>query len=134
MTRKVTVIGDPGVVAGMRQHAQVVSWPSPDAGGADVVVVADGERLEEVARFITERAPSAVVLATESAWCAELLERTRFPRGRVLGVADAGAVADAVLGAVGSEHEVTLRHDGERGRDGFHAVLACIGAEGALRI
>ena len=134
MTRKVTVIGDAGVTAGMCQHANVVRWPSPDAGGADVVVVTDGERLAEVAEFITTRAPSAVVVTTEAAWCEELLERTRFPRGRVLCAVDVAAVIDAVLGAAGSEHEVTLRHDGEHGRDGFHPVIACIGAGGVLRI
>lgn len=134
MRRKVTVIGDCGVTSGMCQHADVVQWPSPGAGGADVVIVADGERLAEVADFITNRAPSAVVVTTEPAWCAELLERTRFPRGRVLGAADVPAVTDAVLGAAGSEHEVTLRHDGEHGQDGFHPVVACIGAGGVLRI
>src|SRR5437763_17067448 len=103
MRRKVTVIGDPQVVAGRSEHAKVVSWPSPDCAGADVVVVADGDRLDATAEFIARRAPASVVVATDAAWCEELLERTRFPRGRVLAADDVAAVVDAVLGESGAE-------------------------------
>jgi hypothetical protein len=134
MRRKVTVIGDPDVVAASRQYAKVVTWPSPDASGADVVVVADGDRLVEVADFIARRTPAAVVVATDTLWCAELLERTRFPRGRVLAAQDVAAVVDAVLGESGAELDVTIRHDGEHGQDGFHRVRARVGGGGAFAV
>ena len=76
MRRKITVVGDPAVVAPSREYAQVVRWPSPDAGGADVVVVTDAARLTEAARFIARRTPAAVVVATDADWCAQLLEQT----------------------------------------------------------
>jgi hypothetical protein len=122
------------VVAASCQYAQVVTWPSSDAGGADVVVVADGARLTEVADFIARRTPAAVVVTTESAWCAELLERTCFPRGRVLATRDVAAVVDAVLGESGVELDVTIRHDGEHGQEGFHRVRARVGAGGVLAV
>jgi hypothetical protein len=134
MTRKVTVVGDPSVIAASRQAAAVVEWPSPDAPGADVVIVADGERLTEVADFIARRTPAAVVVATDAAWCAELLARTRFPRGRVVSASDVAAVVDAVLSGSGAELDVTVRHDGEHGQDGFHRVRARVGAEGVLSV
>jgi hypothetical protein len=134
MTRKVTVIGDPEVVAASRRHAEIVVWPSGDAGGADVVVVAEGTRLAEVAAFIARRMPAAVVIATDPAWCAELLERTCFPRGRVLAADDVPAVVAAVLDASCAELDVTVRHDGEHGQDGFHRVRARVGAGGVVAV
>jgi hypothetical protein len=134
MTRKIAVVGDPQVIAARRQHAKVVAWPSPDAAGADVVVVADATRLADAADFIARRAPAAVVVATDPAWCAELLERTCFPRGRVLAAQDVAAVVDAVLGESGAELDVTLRHDGEHGHDGFHRVRARVGAGGVFAV
>jgi len=128
MRRKVTVIGDSGVMSGLSQHAKVVTWPAPDANGADVVVVAAGDDLEQVADFVARRCPAAVVVATDAAWCAELLERTHFPRGRVLaaGSASVAAIADAVLGDSGAELEVVLAPD-ER-------VRARVGASGVFAI
>src|SRR5258708_7713494 len=102
MRRKVTVIGDPSVVAGSRQYAEIVTWPSPDSGGADVVVVADGDRLEDVADFIARRCPAAVIVATDASWCSELLGRTQFPRGRVIATDDVAAGLDAVRAAAGA--------------------------------
>ena len=134
MRRKVTVIGDSTMIDEGRQHAKIVTWPSPDAGGADVVVVADGNRLEEAADFIARRCPAAVIVATDPTWCAELLERTRFPRGRVFAAADVAAAVDAVLGESGVELEVTLRHDGEHGQDGFHRVRARVGSGGVFAV
>jgi hypothetical protein len=134
MRSKITVIGDPDVVAGSRQHAEIVAWPSPDSGGADVVVVADGDRLEDVADFIARRCPAAVIVATDASWCSELLRRTQFPRGRVIAADDVAAVVDAVLGASGAELDVTLRHDGEHGQDGFHRVRARVGAGGVFAV
>ena len=127
-------MGDPDVVAASRQHAEVVVWPSPDAAGADVVVVADSDRLTEAAEFIACRAPAAVVVATDAAWCRELLARTCFPRGRVLASSDVAAVVDAVLGESGAELDVTVRHDGEHGHDGFHRVRARVGAGGVSAV
>src|SRR4051794_4051434 len=98
MRRKVVVAGDPSLVAAMRQAADVVVWPSSDAGGADVVVVADGGLVAEVADVLARRAPAAVVVATDAGWCDELLARTCFPRGRVFAAADVAAAVDAVLG------------------------------------
>lgn len=134
MRRRVTVIGDAQVVAEMRQHAQVVTWPSPDASGADVVVVADGDTLPQAADFVARRSPAAVVVATQPDWCAQLLERTKLPRGRVIATDDVAAVVDAVLADSGAQLDVTIRHDGEHGRDGFHRVLARVGAGGAFAI
>jgi hypothetical protein len=134
MRRKISVVGDPEVVAERRQDAEVVVWPSPDAAGADVVVVADGDRLAEAADFITCRTPAAVIVATDAAWCAELLARTCFPRGRVLATSDVAAVVDAVLGESGAELDVTIRHDGEHGHDGFHRVRARVGAGGVFAV
>jgi hypothetical protein len=134
MRSKVTVVGDPQVLAGRRQDAQVVAWPSPDAGGADVVVVADGARLAEVAAFAARSAPGAVLVASDPAWCEELLALTLFPRGRVIATQDVAAVVDAVLSASGAELEVVVRHDGEHGRNGFHAARAWVGAGGVLAI
>lgn len=134
MRRKVTVIGDATVVTESRQHAKVVTWPSPDCGGADVVVIADATRLREAADFIARRCPAAVLVATDPAWCEELLERTRFPRGRVLAADDVAAVVDAVLGESGAELEVTVRHDGEHGQDGFHRVRARVGSGGVFAV
>jgi hypothetical protein len=134
MRRKVTVIGDPSVVAGSSQYAKFVTWPSPDSGGADVVVVTEGDHLEEAASFIARRCPAAVVIATDPAWCGELLDLTRFPRGRVIAAADVAAVVDAVLGASGAEVDVTLRHDGENGQDGFHRTRARVGAGGVFAV
>jgi hypothetical protein len=134
MRSKITVIGDPRVVAGKRQHAKVEGWPGPDCGGADVVVVAEGDRLAEAADFIARRCPSAVIVATDAAWCQELLERTHFARGRVMAADDVVAVVDAVLGSSGEELDVTLRHDGEHGHDGFHRVRARVGAGGVFAI
>ena len=108
MRRKVTVIGDSGVLSAMTQHAKIVTWPSPDAGGADVVVVTVADRLQEVADFVARRCPAAVVVAAEADWCAELMRRTCFPRGRVLATDDAASVADAVLGDSGAELQVVL--------------------------
>src|SRR5213080_1199547 len=121
MTRKVTVIGFSALLDSMRQHAEIVTWP-----------VADRSRLVEAAQFIRRRAPAAVVVATDPAWCEELLSATCFPRGRVLAADDVAAVADAVLGASGAELDVTMRHDGEHGRHGFHRVRARIGAGGVV--
>jgi hypothetical protein len=128
MRRKVTVIGDSGVMSGLTQHAKVVTWPAPDAGGADVVVVTTGDDLAEVADFVARRCPAAVVVATDAGLCVELLERTRFPRGRVLatGSASAAAVADAVLGDSGAELDVVLAPD-ER-------VRARVGASGVFAV
>lgn len=130
MRRKVTVIGDSGVMSGLTQHAKVVTWPAPDANGADVVVVATGDDLAQVADFVARRCPAAVVVATDAAWCAELLERTRFPRGRVLAAgsasASAAAIADAVLGDSGAELDVVLP-PGEK-------VRARVGASGVFAI
>jgi hypothetical protein len=128
MRRKVTVIGDSGVMSGLTQHAKVVTGPAPDAGGADVVVVATGDDLAQVADFVARRCPAAVVVATDAAWCAELLECTRFPRGRVLaaGPASAAAIADAVLGDSGAELDVVLP-PGEK-------VRARVGASGVFAI
>jgi hypothetical protein len=134
MTRKVTVIGDPSVVAGSSQYAKVVNWPSPDSGGADVAVVAAGDRLEDVADFISRRCPAAVIVATDASWCPQLLDLTQFPRGRVVAADDVAAVVDAVLGATGAEPDVTLRHDGEHGQDGFHRVRARVGAGGVFAV
>jgi hypothetical protein len=134
MRRKVTVVGDPAVLADSRQDAQVVAWPSPDASGADVVVVADGARLAEVAAFAARSAPGAVLVASDPAWCEELLALTLFPRGRVVATQDIAALVDAVLSASGAELEVTVRHDGEHGSNGFHQVRARVGSGGVLAI
>lgn len=134
MRRKITVIGDAAILDGSARHAAVMSWPSPDSGGADVVVVTDGKSLGEAADFIARRAPSAVVVATDAAWCAELLQRTYLPRGRVFAADDVPAAVEAVLDGSGAELDVTVRHDGEHGRDGFHRVRARIGAGGVLAI
>jgi len=134
MRRKITVVGDPAVVAPSREYAQVVRWPSPDAGGADVVVVTDAARLTEAARFIARRTPAAVVVATDADWCAQLLEQTCFPRGRVLAAGDVAAVVDAVLGESGAVLDVTVRHDGEHGTTGFHRVRARVGAGGVFAV
>jgi hypothetical protein len=134
MRRKITVIGDAAILDGRARHAAVMSWPSPDSGGADVVVVTDGKSLAEAADFIARRAPGAVVVATDPAWCAELLQRTYLPRGRVFAADDVPAAVEAVLDGSGAELDVTVRHDGEHGRDGFHRVRARIGAGGVLAI
>ena len=134
MRRKITVIGDAAILDGSARHAAVMSWPSPDAGGADVVVVTDGKSLGEAGDFIARRAPSAVVVATDAGWCAELLQRTCLPRGRVFAADDVPAAVEAVLDGSGAELDVTVRHDGEHGRDGFHRVRARIGAGGVLAI
>jgi hypothetical protein len=134
MRRKVTVFGDLALIAGHGQQADEVQWPSPDASGADVVVVRAGEDLAAVADFVMRRAPAAVVVAADAESCEELLRRTAFPRGRVIGATDAAAVIDAVLGESGEELDVVVRHDGEGGRDGFHPARARIGAGGVLSI
>jgi len=134
MRRKIAVVGEPSVIAARCQQAEVVVWPSPDAAGADMVVVAAGDRLAEAADFIARRTPAAVVVATDAAWCDELLARTCFPRGRVLSATDLAAVVDAVLGDSGAELEVTVRHDGEHGQEGFHRVRARVGAGGVLAV
>jgi hypothetical protein len=134
MRRKITVIGDAAILDGNARHAAVMSWPSPDSGGADVVVVTDGKSLVEAADFIARRAPGAVVVATDPAWCAELLRRTFLPRGRVFAADDVPAAVEAVLDGSGAQLDITVRHDGEHGRDGFYRVRARIGAGGVLAI
>ncbi|TML06576.1 MAG: hypothetical protein E6G41_06525 [Actinobacteria bacterium] len=131
MRSKITVIGD---VLLTNRHAEIVRWPSPDSGGADVVVIADGNALAEAAEFVARRAPAAVVVATDPAWCEELLQRTQLPRGRVVSADDVGAAVDAILDGSGAELDVTVRHDGEHGREGFHRVRARLGAAGVLAI
>ena len=133
MRRKVTIIGDTSVLVDY-QHAEIVCWPSPDSGGADVVVVADGNSLAEAAEFIARRAPAAVVVAADPSWCQELLERTCFPRGRVMAADDVPAAIEAILDGSGVELEVTVRHDGEHGHSGFRRARARLGAGGVLAV
>src|SRR4051812_44474293 len=131
MRRKVVVAGEPDVLAGMRQQADVVVWPSSDATGADVVVIADAGLVAGVADWVARRAPAAVLVATDAAWCDELLAKPCFPRGRVFAALDIAAAVDAVLGESG-ELDVTVRHDGEHGREGLHQVRARLGARGVV--
>src|SRR4051812_35006192 len=134
MRRKITVIGDAAMLDGNARHATIMPWPSPDCGGSDVVVVTDGKSLAAAGDFIARRSPGAVVVATDPAWCAELLQRTYLPRGRVFAADEVAAVVEAILDDSAAELDVTVRHDGEHGREGFHRVRARIGAGGVLAI
>jgi hypothetical protein len=134
MRRKVTVIGSLDLISGHREQADDVRWPAGDAGGADVVVIADGQDLERVCDFVARSAPAAVVVVTDPGWCEEVLRRTQFPRGRVIATTDVPRVIDAVLGESGAVVEVVVRHDGEGGREGFEPARARVGAGGVLTI
>lgn len=134
MRCKIVLVGEDGAAGTPSQDAVMVKWPSPDASGADVVVVADGASLGEVAAFVARSAPAAVVVATEASWCDELLRDTGLPRGRVIASDDVAAVLDAILADSGAELEVTVRHDGERGREGFRAGRVRVGAGGVLDV
>ena len=121
----------------------VVGTGDLDLGGSDVVVVTALD--EAVAREIAVRSPDAVVIvASDSAGadCAALLEQTRFPRARVVGVASAdGADAQTRADAVAQLVQAVL-HDRSgpveclvRGDDDVIApVLAVLGTEGVRRI
>ena len=129
-----TVVGSPGLISGRCQQADEVHWPSGDATGSDVVVIGDSDRLEAACDLIVRKAPAAVVVVTDPGWCAEVLRRTSFPRGRVIATADVAAVVDAVLGESGEVLDVVVRHDGEAGRAGFEPARARVGAGGVLAI
>ena len=63
-------------------------------------------------------APAAVVLVTGDSLeerCAQVYERTLFPRARVIGVADPAPVAESIVFERGDEHEVVAMADGEFG-------------------
>jgi hypothetical protein len=134
MRRKVTVVGAPDLISGRCQQADEVHWPSGDATGSDVVVIGDADQLEAVCDFIVRRAPAAVVVVTDPAWCEEILRRTTFPRGRVIATTDVPAVIDAVLGECDEVLDVVVRHDGEAGRVGFEPAKARVSAGGVLAI
>ncbi len=134
MRRKITIFGVPETVAGHREQADEVYWPSSDAAGADVVVVGWDADLASACDFVCRRAPAAVVLVTDPARCEEILQRTNFPRARVIAAHDLLAVIDAVLAASGAKLDVVVCHDGEQGRHGFHPAQARIGAGGVLAI
>ncbi|MDX6656699.1 MAG: hypothetical protein QOH62_1492 [Solirubrobacteraceae bacterium] len=129
-----TVIGSLDLISGHCQQAEKVHWPSGDATGSDIVVIADSDQLEAACDLIVRRAPAAVVVVTDPGWCEEVLRRTRFPRGRVIATADVAAVIDAVLGESGAALDVVVRHDGEAGRQGFGPARARVGAGGVLAI
>jgi hypothetical protein len=97
--------------------------------GADVVVLADGGDLAEIARCAPA---SALVLVGESLEqrCLEAYEGTLFPRWRVFGVADQeklAAVLESIVTEDGATHEVIAMSDG-----GFGPRLARL-ARGGIR-
>ena len=109
-------------MSGLTQHAEIVTWPSPDAGGADVVVVTAGDQLGEAADFVARRCPAAVVVCDRA--------------GVVRGAAQAHAASRAgaswrpttpprsptPCSATQAPAGGTVRHAGEHGQDGFRAV------------
>ena len=103
-----------------------------DLRGADVVVLAGDGDLTEIARS----APAAAIVVTGDALedrCKDVYERLLFPRARIVGVADASRVSDAVESIVlerDDAHEViAMKEDGfvpssaRLGRGGIRELL-----------
>jgi hypothetical protein len=112
MRKKISVIGK-GV-----QLAQELSRAADigeDVRGADVVVLAEDGDLEAIARS----APAAAVVLTGDqleSRCKEAYERLLFPRSRIIGIADAGRLGEAVESIVlerDDVHDVIAMKDGD---------------------
>jgi hypothetical protein len=112
MRKKISVIGK-GV-----QLAQELSRAADigeDVRGADVVVLAEDGDLEAIARS----APAAAVVLTGDqleSRCKEAYERLLFPRSRIIGIADAGRLGEAVESIVlerDDAHDVIAMKDGD---------------------
>lgn len=116
-------------------RAQSAGWES--ASGSDVVVVV--EERDGDARELAARCPDAIaVVATEDVGASveRLLDATRWPRGRVVGIAGSGGVfaraarawelVDAVVRDRGREYACTVQGDG----GAVGEAVARIGADG----
>lgn len=127
MRRRVTVIGAHETAESLseRDYADVVEGVG-GLSGADVVVISDGQASADIARS----APAAVVVvAGDAEVCAQVLQETLFPRGRVIGAAGdgVGPLVDAVVLDRGAALDCLARtlEDGE-----YVPTTARIGARG----
>ena len=112
MRKKISVIGEGVQIGdGLAPYVDVTD----DLRGADLVVLAGEGDLDAV----KHRAPAAVVLVTGDELegrCKQVYEATLFPRGRVIGVADAASPAESIVFERGDEHDVVALADGEFAR------------------
>ena len=98
-----------------------------DVRGADVVVLAGDGDFDAIARS----APAAAVVLTGDeleSRCKEAYERLLFPRSRIIGIADAGRISDAIESIVlerDDTHDVIAMKDGD-----FTACSARLGRGG----
>jgi hypothetical protein len=114
MRKKISVIGKGVTIAPELSRLADVG---EEVRGADIVVLAEGGDLAEIARC----APASAVVVTGDSLeerCLEAYERTLFPRGRVIGVADPNhlaAVLESIVAEDGATHEVIAMSDGKFG-------------------
>jgi hypothetical protein len=112
MRKKISVIGEGVQIARDLSHVADVG---EEVRGADVVVLAEDGDLAEIGRS----APAATIVIAGDALeerCKQAYERLLYPRGRILGIPDAGGVSDAVESIVferDQAHEVVAMKDGE---------------------
>ena len=89
-------------------HGELVSAPPwSNVSGCRALVVGETGDVDEAARQIARRAPSAVLVVPPGA-VDRALAVSLLPRGRVLGTDDAQAVAAAVAFDAGAELAVRL--------------------------
>ena len=129
MRKKISVIGAQGVE--IAHTLAAYTEVTEDVSGADVVVLAGEDRLDE----IRERAPAATVIVAGDRLeerCRLVYEATLFPRARIFGAAGdaAPAAAESVVFERDEEHEVVaMIHDefaprrARLGRGGIRELL-----------
>lgn len=100
-----------------------------ELAGSHVVVCTDAGPAAEIARS----APAAVVIVAGGAdACAEVLEATLFPRGRIIGAA--GQAVDALVESIVLDRGAALECLARTSTDGaFVPTTACVGARGIER-
>ena len=130
MRRKVTVIGAHETARALdeQDYADVVE-SADELAGSHVVVCTDAGPAAEIAR----RAPAAVVVVAGGPdACAEVLEATLFPRGKVIGAAGQGI--DALVESIVLDRGTALECLARTSTDGgFVPTTACVGARGIER-
>jgi hypothetical protein len=111
MRKKISVIGKGVQIAGgLAELAEVAD----DVRGADVVVLAEDGDLAAIARS----APAATIVITGDGLeerCKQAYEQLLYPRGRIVGVPEAGGVSDAVASILferDEAHDVVAMRDG----------------------
>jgi hypothetical protein len=114
MRKKISVIGKGVEIA---PELSRIASVSDDVRGADVVVLANGTDLAEIARC----APASCVVVVGDSLeerCQAAYEGTLFPRARIIGVPDRDgldAVLESIVAESGATHDVIAMSDGQFG-------------------